>query len=248
MADVAIKTLEADRAALLEICGGLTDADWKADSGCAGWSVQDVVAHLGALFWLVVDPSTLPDASGLPTERAQEIYVQARRSMGPAQVLEDYEYVSAEAIERLTGLESQDFELPLGDLGTYPASAVPDAYSFDHYTHIRADLFAPRGPLTAPPPPSDERRLVPAVRWIAAALPQQNAELIASLTGSVEIEVRGPASRTIRFGGGEPAAWISSDAPALTRWITQRATWEEAGVEAAGDERHLAVARKLKVF
>jgi uncharacterized protein (TIGR03083 family) len=248
MASAAIKALEADRAALLEICAGLGDADWKAESGCAGWSVQDVVAHLGALFWLVVDPSTLPDASGLPTERAQDVYVEARRSMGPAQVLEDYEYVSAQGIEGLTGLEGQDFELPLGDFGTYPASALPDAYSFDHYTHIRADLFGPRGPLTGPPPPSDERRLVPAVRWVATALPQQNAELLASLTGSIDIEVRGPGSRMIRFGWGEPVAWISSDAPALTRWITQRATWEETGAEAAGDERHLAAARKLKVF
>jgi uncharacterized protein (TIGR03083 family) len=248
MASTAIKALEADRAALLEICAGLSDADWKADSGCAGWSVQDVVAHLGALFWLVVDPSNVPDASGLPTERAQEVYVEARRSMGPAQVLADYADVSAQGIERLTGLEGQDFELPLGDLGTYPASALPDAYCFDHYIHIRADLFAPRGPLTGPPPPSDERRLVPAVRWIAAALPQQNAELLASLTGSVDIEVRGAGARVIRFGWGEPVASISSDAPALTRWITQRATWAEAGAEAAGAERQLAVARKLKVF
>jgi uncharacterized protein (TIGR03083 family) len=248
MASTAIRALEADRLALLEICADLTDADWKTDSGCPGWSVQDLVAHLGALFWLVVDPSTLPEASGLPTERAQEIYVEARRSLGPAQVLDDYESVSAEGIERLTGLESQDFEVALGDLGAYPASVLPSAYCFDHYTHIRADLFAPRGPLTGPPPPSDELRLVPTVKWIAAALPQQNVELLASLTGSVEIEVRGPAYRTIRFGWGEPAAWISSDAPSLTRWITQRATWEETGTEAAGDERHLAVARKLKVF
>lgn len=248
MAHAAIEGLEADRLALLQIGAGLTDADWKADSGCAGWSVQDVVAHLGALFWLVVDPSTLPDASGLPSERAQDLYVQARRALGPAQILEDYEYVSAEGIERLTGLEHLDLELPLGDLGTYPASALPNAYSFDHYTHIRADLFAPRGPLPGPPPPSDERRLVPAVTWIATALPQQNSDLLASLAGSVEIKVRGPGSRTIRFGGGEPAAWISSDAPGLARWITQRASWEEAGAEAAGDERHLAVARKLKVF
>jgi uncharacterized protein (TIGR03083 family) len=248
MASTAIKALEADRVALLEICAGLTDADWKTESGCAGWSVQDVVAHLGALFWMVVDPSTLPDASGLPTERAQDVYVEARRSLGPAQVLADYETVSAEGIERLTGLESQDFELALEDFGTYPAWMLPNAYCFDHYTHIRADLFAPRGPLTGQPPPSDERRLAPAVKWIATALPQQNADLLASLTGSVEIEVRGPGGRTIRFGWGEPAAWISCDAPALAHWITQRATWEETGTEAAGDQRALALARKLKVF
>lgn len=248
MTSTAIKALEADRVALLEICAGLTDADWKADSGCASWSVQDVVAHLGALFWLVVDPSALPDASGLPTERAQDVYVAARRSLGPAQILDDYESVSAEGIERLASLESQDFELALGDFGTYPAAILPNAYCFDHYTHIRADLFAPRGPLTGQPPPSDERRLVPTVTWIAAALPQQNAELLASLTGSVEIVVRGPGSRTIRLGSGDAAARISTDAPALARWSTQRATWEETGTEAAGDERHLAAARKLKVF
>ena len=248
MASVAIKALEAERLALLEICAGLTDADWKEDSGCAGWSVQDVVSHLGALFWLVVDPSTLPDASSLPTERAQHVYVEARRSMGPAQILDDYESVSAQGIERLTGLEGLDVEVALEDFGTYPASALPNAYCFDHYTHIRADLFAPRGPLTGEPPPSDERRLVPTVKWIAAALPQQNAELLASLTGSVEIVVNGLASRVIRLGPGDPVAWISSEAPALTRWVTQRATWEEAGAGAVGDEQHLAVARKLKVF
>jgi uncharacterized protein (TIGR03083 family) len=248
MPSSAIKALEADRGALLDICAGLTDADWKADSGCAGWSVQDVVAHLGALYWLVVDPSKLPDVGGLPTERAQDVLVEARRTMGPARVLTDYEQVSAEGIERLTGLESMDAELPLGDLGTYPASELPNAYCFDHFTHIRADLFAPRGPLTGEPPPSDERRLVPAVKWIAAALPQQNAELMASLTGSIEIDVRGAGSRMIHLGWGEPVAWVSSDAPALIRWITQRATWEDVGADVAGDERHLALARKLKVF
>ena len=248
MTSAAIRALEAERGALLEICAELTDADWKAESGCDGWSVQDVVAHLGALFWIVVDPQALPDASGLPTERAQDVYVEARRSLGPAQILADYETVSAEGIERLTGLDSQDFELALEDFGTYPASVLPNAYCFDHYTHIRADLFAPRGPLTGEPPPSDERRLVPTVKWIAAALPQQNASLLASLTGSIEIVVHGPGSRAIRLGSGDPVAKISCDAPALTRWITQRATWEETGAEATGDKCHLAAARRLKVF
>src|SRR5258708_10866454 len=248
MPSAAIKAPRSDRVALLEICAGLTDADWKAESGCAGWSVQDVVAHLGTMSWLVVDHSKLPGAGGLPTERAQDVYVEARGSLGPAQVLDDYESVSAAGIEGLTGLESQDFELALEDFGTYPAWVLPNAYCFDHYTHIRADLFAPRGPLTGQPPPSDERRLAPAVKWIATALPPQNADLLASLTRAVAIQVRGPAGRTIRFGWGEPAAWLTCAPPSLARWITQRATWEETGTEAAGDQRALALARKLKVF
>jgi uncharacterized protein (TIGR03083 family) len=179
----AIEALQADREALLDICAGLGDAEWKADSGCPGWSVQDVVAHLGALFWMLVDPSTLPAAGDRPTEQAQEVYVRARRDWSAQQVVEDYRTVSSDAIGQLTELQTQDFELPLGDLGTYPASLLPNAYAFDHFTHIRADLFLPRGPLSTTPPASDELRLVPAIEWVAAALPQQNALVREALDG-----------------------------------------------------------------
>ena len=244
----AIEALEADRQALLGICEGLSEADWKTESGCAGWSVQDVVAHMGALFWVVVDPAKLPDTSDLPTERAQDVYVEARRSLSPAEVVTDYEAVSAEAIERLSGLEGQDFEVPLGDLGTYPASVLPNAFSFDHYTHIRADLFSPRGPLTGEPPPADELRLVPAIDWIQAALPQQNADLLASLGGTVDVVLDGPGGGTIPLGTGDRGAEIRSTAPSFIRWISQRATWEDEGVETSGDTGLLAIARELKVF
>ena len=58
----AIEALRADREALLEIGEGLSDDQWGSPSGCPGWSVQDLVAHMGALFTVVVDPSSLPDA------------------------------------------------------------------------------------------------------------------------------------------------------------------------------------------
>src|SRR5258705_12869463 len=114
----AIDSLREDRAALLDICGDLRDEDWNAPSGCAGWTVQDLVAHMGALFWLVVDPSTLPDTTDMPTEQAQDLCVAARRSWSASLVLDDYAAVSSKALDALVGLESQDFELPLGDLGT----------------------------------------------------------------------------------------------------------------------------------
>jgi hypothetical protein len=175
------------------------------------------------------------------------MYVESRRSWTPARVLADYEWVSLPAFEALDGLAGLDLEVPLGDLGTYPASLLPAAYAFDHYTHIRADLFPPRGPL-AGPPPSDELRLVPALDWVEAALPQQNAERIAALTGAVRISVTGPGARTLRVGPGDPVAEISSDAPAFIRWVTQRGSWAELGVQAHGDERQLRVAAGLKVF
>jgi uncharacterized protein (TIGR03083 family) len=247
----AIEAIRADRAALLDIARELTDEQWQAPSGCAGWRVQDLVAHLGNLFWLVVDPAAVPATAGLPTEVAQEQAVQARRDWSAADVLADYEAVSKTGLDRLAEFAGLDGELSLGDLGTYQLAVLPSAYSFDHYTHIRADLFAPRGPLTGEPPPSDQLRLGPALDWIEAALPQQNAAAAGACT--LEIQVAGPLSagrgaRLIRFGHGQARATISSDGPALIRWITQRGTWAELGVAAAGDAAALAAARTLKVF
>jgi uncharacterized protein (TIGR03083 family) len=245
----SVAALRADREVVLQICGELGEADWKATSGCPGWSVQDLVAHLGALFWVVVDPSVLPDTNGVPTEQAQERFVEARRSLTPAEVVADYRSVSEEALVRLAGLAEADFEVPLGDLGTYPASALPAAFGFDHYTHIRADLFAPRGPLPGPPPPADELRLEVALDWIEAALPQQNGAAVAALPGPVDLIVAGTASRTIRVGpGGPAAASVRSDADGLVRWVTRRATWEQVGADVSGDPWALAGVGHLKVF
>jgi uncharacterized protein (TIGR03083 family) len=242
----ALDAVRADRAALLEIGGNLIAADWQAPSGCEGWTVQDLVAHLGALFWVVVDPSKLPSTEGMPTEQAQEVLVRSRRELTAEAVLADYAEVSATALDRLAELAALDFSIPLGDLGTYPAAVLPAAFSFDHYTHIRADLFRPRGPLAGPPPPADELRLVPALDWVEAALPQQNPAAVEA--GSYELQITGPAARIITFGTGQSMATVSSGADEFIRWVTQRATWEELDVQTTGDEPALSAARKLKVF
>jgi uncharacterized protein (TIGR03083 family) len=242
----AVAAVRTDRAALLEIGRGLTPAQWQAPSGCPGWSVQDVVAHLAIEFWAVVDPSQLPDITGQPFEHAQDILVESRRGLPPEAVLDDYEQVSSTGLERLAGMATLEVPVPMGEAGTYPAAVLPSAYAFDHYTHIRADLFPPRGPLDGEAPPSDELRTGSALDWIEAALPQQNAEAVAQAT--LEIQVTGAGGRSIAFGSGPVKATVTSDAPAFVRWVTQRASWADLGVRAAGDERALAAARALKVF
>ncbi|MGH3300187.1 MAG: maleylpyruvate isomerase family mycothiol-dependent enzyme [Streptosporangiaceae bacterium] len=242
----ALETVRADGAALLDIGAGLTEAQWQAPSGCQGWRVQDVVTHLANLFWILIDPAKLPPSDGVPTEQAQEAAVQARRGMSGAAALADYQEAAGPALEKLAELAALDLELPLGDLGTYPAALLPTAYSFDHYTHIRADLFGPRGPLPGIPPPSDAARIAPVLDWIAAALPQQNP--VAAAACRLDLEVTGAGARSITFGSGQPAAAIRSDGPALVRWVTQRGSWAEVGVQATGSEEALAAARTLKVF
>lgn len=248
MSSRALDALREDRDALLEVVKGLDQKDFGKASGCEGWTVQDVIAHMGGLFWMVVDPSSLPDTTGLPTERAQDVVVEQRRSWGSDQVVADYEAVSASALEALAGLEGQEFELSLGDLGTYPADLLINAFSFDHYTHIRADLFAPRGSLTGTPPASDELRLTPAVDWPEAAIVQQNADLIGEMKGSVAFELHGPGARTIVVGSGEPEAAISCDSAGFILAITKRSTWDEVGASLTGDADLLKLAEGIHVF
>ncbi len=243
-----LEAIKADRTALLALCSQIDDPVWVKDSRCQGWSVQDVVSHMACSFWLAVDPSRLPDAADLPAERAADLYVESRRSMTPQQVMADYESVSSKGLEVLAALEGQDVDVPLGDVGTYPAAVVPTAFAFEHYVHIRCDLLAPGGPLRAEPPASDELRLAPTLDWIEASLPQQNAQLLNGMDKAGEIRLTGVGARTLRVGRGEVAAHIASDSDAFVRWVTQRGTWEGLGVVAEGDPTVLETIRQLWSF
>ncbi len=243
-----ISAIEEDRKALLSLCPQITEADWAKASGCPGWSVQDLVSHMACSFWLAVDPGKLPDPHGLPAERAADLYVESRRSMTPEEVVADYESVSLRGLELLSALEDQDVEVPLGDVGTYSAAVIPNAFAFEAYVHIRYDLFPPNGPLRGRPPASDELRLAPTLEWIEVALPQQNADVMERMNGAVEMRLEGPCGRKLRIGGGDVGARITSDSEAFVRWVTQRGSWEDLGVTADGDPSDLELMRQLTVF
>jgi len=244
----AIKAIEEDRKVLLELCRQMDDSVWTKNSGCPGWSVQDLLSHMACSFWLAVDPSKLPDPGGLPAERAADLYVESRRSMTPEELVADYESVSLQGLEVLAGLEGQDFEVPLGDVGTYPASVIPTALAFEEYIHIRFDLFAPDGPLEGDPPQTDELRLAPTLDWIEVALPQQNSELLDRMHSAVEIRLGGMCARTLRVGRGDVVARVESESQAFVRWVTQRGTWDELGVHSDGDAAALEIVRQLRVI
>jgi uncharacterized protein (TIGR03083 family) len=244
----ALRAIEADRETILGLSRELEDSVWTKDSGCPGWSVQDVLSHMACSFWLAVDPASLPDPGGLPAERAADLYVESRRNLTHEQIVADYESVSLRGLEILASVQDQNVDIPLGDVGTYPASAIANAFAFEHFVHIRCDLFAPGGPLNGDPPPSDDLRLAPTLDWIEAALPQQNADLVAGMGKAVEIYLDGVSDRTVRIGGADVAARVTSDPEAFIQWVTQRATWEALGVHAEGDRSTLEIVRQFRVF
>ena len=244
-----IDAIAEERRLVLELCSQMPDAMWEKDSGCSGWSVQDLVSHMACSFWLAVDPSTLLSPGEMPAERAADRYVASRRSMTPKEVVADYESVSERGLEVLAAIETQEIDIPIGDVGTYPASVVPTTFVFESFIHTRYDLFPPDGPLEGDPPPVDELRLVPTLDWIEAALPQQNVHLLNDLHTGVEVHLDGLCGRTLHIGGhSDVGARIASDSQAFVRWITQRGTWESLGVQAEGDPSSLDIVRRLRVF
>lgn len=244
-----LDAIAAERNIVLELCSQIPDSLWGKDSACPGWSVQDLVSHMACSFWLAVDPSALPNPGGLPAERAADLYVDSRRSMTPKEVVADYESVSARGLEVLAAIEGQDVDIPIGDVGTYPASVVPTTFVFEALVHTRYDLFGPDGPLPGDPPAVDEARLAPTLEWIEAALPQQNVKLLNDLPAGVQVRLDGMCARTLHLGGhSDVAARITSDSQAFVRWVTQRGTWENLGVRADGDPSALDIVRRLRVF
>ena len=57
MPSSTLKAIEADRDALLALCRGLDDSVWSQNSGCRGWTVQDLVSG-GYLRAVPKDPIT----------------------------------------------------------------------------------------------------------------------------------------------------------------------------------------------
>lgn len=247
MTKEAVESLRADHAALIAMAERFTPAEWAAPSDCAGWSVQDVVAHMTQVFRQVVDPGSLPpgDPSG-KTERNQDRYVDAMRSLTPHEVLEAYRALGAQAIAAVDGFQGNDTPIPMGDLGTYPLHMLANAFAFDHYTHIRVDILQPLGPLDRPAPPSDELRLQPTVGWLLAGLPQMSPGAFAWLDGEVNLTLDGPGARVVHVSpcdgsvevrdGEAPAgvASVHSSTDDLVVWGTRRRDWRTLPVRLEG--------------
>jgi uncharacterized protein (TIGR03083 family) len=238
----AVHALRADSEALLAAAASFTEDDWATASGCAGWSVRDVFIHLDNLFRLVTDPSSLPQVDpAAGTEQTQHRLVEDRRGQSSAATLDAYRTSAAAALTVLEALQAVNDPIDLGDLGKHPTHMVANAYAFDHFTHIRADLLGPIGPLSAPAPPADAVRLGAVVDWMVAGAPQMNASALAEVHGPVSLTLTGPAARTVQFlGEGEPAAAVTSSTADFVLCATRRRPWREMAVEVTGD--HTAAA------
>jgi uncharacterized protein (TIGR03083 family) len=233
MTTAAVEALRADHAALAEMAATFTPEEWAVPSGCEGWSVQDLVAHMTELFRSTVDPSAMPERDESGTERTMDRWVEAVRDLSPEELLAEYRSLGDQVLAVLPMIQGIEDPLDLGDLGTHPMHLGADAFAFDHYTHIRIDLLRPTGPIDREPPPVTEDHLEASANWILSALPQMSPDAVVA---PIELVLTGPGGRTVHLGPeGEPVATITSTVDGMVRWATGRGPWQEL-VDVQGDD------------
>ncbi len=256
MSRQAIEALRAERELVLALAASLTDDEWALPSDCEGWRVQEVIAHMAAVFHSIADPASIEQGTSTDVEANAEVPIAVRRTWTPAQVLAEYVEWSDKGIAALAAMQEyplNETEIPLGNLGTHPMHLLANALVFDHYCHLRWDLLAPNGPLARDPLPSDDLRLQPTMEWMLAGLPQMCPEVRDLVRRPINFEFTGPGGGSwvlapVHDGaatfvpGADPdaAATVTSSTHDFVCWGTKRRDWRDMAVTVTGDRDHAA--------
>lgn len=246
-----VGAVQREREAVLAFCRSLSDEDWQAPSGCSGWSVQDVLAHMTATVHGVFTPWMVKLMRSRDIERDNDADVAARRGRSPAEVLAEYETWSGRvpALLRVGQLPPLSaVPVRVAELGRHPLALLASAFVFDHHTHLRHDLAAPLGRAL---PESDPDRMACVVEWMMALLPRTPGERLAFVDRPLLLTLHGDGGGTwgvIPRGDGRvkvrpgpslaAAAHITGAAAEFPLWATRRRPWRELDVKVDGDDTY----------
>ncbi len=234
-----------------QVIVSVSESEAARPSGCAGWSVKDLVAHMSSNFKEICEPSPPPpEPMNLPAERLMDLLVEPRKDWSWVDVRDEYLRYADGAVAALGALQDEPLASTpsaLADLGTYPMHQLADAFAFDHYCHLRIDLLAPTGPIHRDLPPPDDALVGPAVGWMLAGLAQMQPGLVDDLLEPIGLRLTGAGSGEWRLiptetgivvtaEPGSTAATVTSTAHDFVLWGTTRHAWRD-DCTLEGDER-----------
>ena len=229
---------------IVAVGSGLSESEWQTPSAAVGWTVRDVVNHVGALLELLqaaVRGEAVPE-SGI--EAINDAMVAQRHDWDAARTLDNLHKQLEQAEPVFSSLQEEPMasvQTPMLDLGTYPIHAIADMFTFDMTTHLRYDILAPRGPITRELPPLDDARLGPAVSWLLGGIPKMQPGLGAHLTAPLALRLTGPAAQEVLISADanaitvQPfasaritaAATLTTTSENFLAWSTKRLPWRD---------------------
>lgn len=125
-----------------ELCSQLDPGDWSKPTDCPGWDVKDQLAHICALESRALgrpQPSEGPRKADHTRNELGEMNegdLDARRSMSPEQLLDEYRDVTAERAKVLASWSDEEWKQEgRGVLGTAPREQIIRVRIFDVFTH-----------------------------------------------------------------------------------------------------------------
>lgn len=242
---------KAERAQVLEFCDSLTESDWRTGSRAGGWSIQDVVAHMGSGVHAMFGPAVTKLLLGKDIERLNDEMVDVRRSRPSDQVLDEYRRwtgVFANVMPPLAGTPLGGAKLPLSELGKFPLRLFLSALVFDTYTHLRHDMAPALGRKVAD---ADANRMAVTFEWMMAVLSNQlRAAQPAWLDRPLWISLTGwggglwrvdPSGLVALSQGSAMGTLITGTALEFPEWGTRRARWQDRDVTITGDAEYGAM-------
>lgn len=255
MSKDAVESLRANLDDVRSVLATLTADEWRAPSACAGWRVQDVVAHMNSSAKLMTGRQAPPAVEGdrPGAETMAELLIEEQKAWAWEQVHEEFEELGEPFLAALQGMQDEPVasaEADLGDLGVHPTHILANAFAFDTYCHLRHDILGPETSVDRPLAEGDDIRLRPGIDWMLAGLPQMCRDALAPVaTGTVELTLTGPGGGVwtigpvgddglVHVGEGSAVdadATVSSSAHDFYSWATKRSDWR-AACAVSGDE------------
>lgn len=258
MSQAAVDAVTELSGRFLAVANSLTPEELAMPSACAGWTVQDLIAHASSNFQAVVEPpAASQEGADGPAPRAEDLMsqlVDARRGWTSEQVLGELNEYAPGWLQALQGLQSEptaSVEVPMSELGTYALASLADAFAFDVACHLYVDLLAPTGPVVRDVPPLDDATLAPGIGWMLTGLPQMCPAVTPVLERPLGLVLTGPGVgewtlvpdpvRLVVVAGltDDTAAVVESDAFEFMQWGTFRKPWREQ-VTISGDHEYAA--------
>jgi hypothetical protein len=245
MSEAGISGMRMAAQDIIDVAETFTDIEWHTPSAATGWSVQDVVTHLGCLLGdlvAAVKGRPLPEVG---IEKLNDIQIAEQPHRTGAETITFLTDELTEALATFGPLQDEptaSTDTPMLDLGSYPLHAIADMFTFDLATHLRYDILAPRGPIVRDLPPLDEIRLGPAVAWLLGGIPKMQPDLVDAVTAPLALALTGPAGQDVvisaadgqvvvtpaQQGATEVAAAITSTTTDFLAWSTGRLNWRSA--------------------
>jgi uncharacterized protein (TIGR03084 family) len=237
--------LEAEQERLEKILLGLDERQWLAASGCAGWTIADVVLHLAQSEEAVEATAThgqlragLGAVPGNTVEERADNAVRLERA-APAAVFGRWQRARAAA---LAALQAADPDQPVEWMvGTVKPGTLATTRLTEHWAH-GLDIA---GPLGAEFPDTGRLRHV---AWLAHRTLPYALGLTGQAPVPVRCEVTAPGGGEVwGFGPAEAESVISGAAGEFCRVAVRRLDPARTGLRASGPHGVTAL-RALRTF